>query len=262
MKIIITGNGKVGYTLAEQLSLANHDLIVVDQHGTALQRADSNLDVMCVAGNGASIRTLMEAGAGQADLVIAVTNYDEVNIVCCLLAKKLGAGHTIARIRDPEYSADAPLLQREIGLDMIINPEHAAAMEISRIFRYPSATGVDTFARGEVEMVGFSIEQDDAITGMPLHEFNRLHPNRTLICAVQRGQEIIIPDGNFIPQTDDTGYLIGNPLELRRTISADGSAYDSHQNRGNPRRQPHRHIFKLATGQIRHACAHYRKEPR
>lgn len=82
---------------------------------------------------------------------------------------------------------------------MIINPEHAAAMEISRIFRYPSATGVDTFARGEVEMVGFSIEQDDAITGMPLHEFNRLHPNRTLICAVQRGQEIIIPDGNFIP---------------------------------------------------------------
>ena len=150
MKIIIIGNGKVGYTLAEQLSLANHDLIVVDQHGTALQRADSNLDVMCVAGNGASIRTLMEAGAGQADLVIAVTNYDEVNIVCCLLAKKLGAGHTIARIRDPEYSADAPLLQREIGLYMIINPEQAAAMEISRIFRYPSATGVDTFARGEV----------------------------------------------------------------------------------------------------------------
>ena len=222
MKIIIIGNGKVGYTLAEQLSLANHDLIVVDQHGTALQRADSNLDVMCVAGNGASIRTLMEAGAGQADLVIAVTNYDEVNIVCCLLAKKLGAGHTIARIRDPEYSADAPLLQREIGLDMIINPEQAAAMEISRIFRYPSATGVDTFARGEVEMVGFSIEQDDAITGMPLHEFNRLHPHRTLICAVQRGQEIIIPDGNFIPQTDDTGYLIGNPLELRRTFQLMG----------------------------------------
>ena len=106
MKIIIIGNGKVGYTLAEQLSLANHDLIVVDQHGTALQRADSNLDVMCVAGNGASIRTLMEAGAGQADLVIAVTNYDEVNIVCCLLAKKLGAGHTIARIRAQLLESD------------------------------------------------------------------------------------------------------------------------------------------------------------
>ena len=168
MKIIIIGNGKVGYTLAEQLSIANHDLTIIDQHSTALQRADSSLDVMCISGNGASIRTLLEAGARQADLVIAVTNYDEVNIVCCLLAKKLGAKHTIARIRDPEYSADAPLLKEEIGLDLIINPELAAAREISRVFRYPSATGVDTFARGQVEMVGFTIEQDDEITGIPL----------------------------------------------------------------------------------------------
>ena len=168
MKIIIIGNGKVGYTLAEQLSIANHDLTIIDQHSTALQRADSSLDVMCISGNGASIRTLLEAGARQADLVIAVTNYDEVNIVCCLLAKKLGAKHTIARIRDPEYSADAPLLKEEIGLDLIINPELAAAREISRVFRYPSATGVDTFARGQVEMEGFTIEQDDEITGIAL----------------------------------------------------------------------------------------------
>lgn len=222
MKIIIIGNGKVGYTLAEQLSMADHDLTIIDQQSPALQRADSNLDVMCVAGNGASIRTLMEAGARTADLVIAVTNFDEVNIVCCLLAKKLGAKHTIARIRDPEYSADAPLLQREIGLDMIINPEHAAAMEISRIFRYPSATGVDTFARGEVEMVGFTIEEHDEIVGMPLYEFNRIHPNRTLMCAVQREREVIIPNGDFIPKVDDTAYMIGNPLELKRCFQLMG----------------------------------------
>ena len=222
MKIIIIGNGKVGYTLAEQLSMANHDLTIIDQHMTALQRADSTLDVMCTSGNGASIRTLMEAGARQADLVIAVTNYDEVNIVCCLLAKKLGAKHTIARIRDPEYSADAPLLKQEIGLDMIINPEQAAAMEISRIFRYPSATGVDTFARGQVEMVGFVIEKDDEIVGIPLYEFNRLHPNRTLMCAVQREQTVIIPDGSFVPQAEDTAYMIGNPLELQRCFSQMG----------------------------------------
>ena len=216
MKIIIIGNGKVGYTLAEQLSIANHDLTIIDRDLPALQRAEGSLDVMCISGNGASIRTLMEAGARQSDLVIAVTNSDEVNIVCCLLAKKLGAHHTVARIRDPEYSADAPLLQKEIGLDMIINPERAAAMEISRIFRYPSATGVDTFAHGKVEMVGFVIEQDDRITGIPLYEFNRLYPNRTLLCAIQRGREIIIPNGDFIPQAEDIAYIIGNPLELRR----------------------------------------------
>ena len=215
MKIIIIGNGKVGYTLAEQLCMAKHDLTIIDQQGPALQRADSNLDVLCIAGNGASIRTLMEAGAKQADLVIAVTNYDEVNIVCCLLAKKLGAKHTIARIRDPEYSADAPLLQREIGLDMIINPEHAAAMEISRVFRYPSATGVDTFARGRVEMVGFIVGEEDAINGTSLRDFAKKMRNRTLICAAQRGSDVIIPDGNFIPATDDTLYMIGTPLELK-----------------------------------------------
>lgn len=216
MKIIIIGNGKVGYTLAEQLCMADHDLTIIDQQPFALQRADNNLDVLCISGNGTSVRTLMEAGARESDLLIAVTSSDEVNIVCCLLAKKLGAKHTIARIRDPEYSADAPLLQREIGLDMIINPEQAAAMEISRIFRYPSATGVDTFAHGKVEMVGFSIEADDKITGVPLRVFDQQHPNRTLMCAVQRGEEVIIPNGDFIPQPNDTAYMIGNPLELKR----------------------------------------------
>lgn len=222
MKIIIIGNGKVGYTLAEQLSMENHDLTIIDQRSPALQRADGTLDVMCIAGNGASVRTLMEAGARKADLVIAVTNYDEVNIVCCLLAKKLGAKHTIARIRDPEYSADGPLLRREIGLDLIINPEFAAATEISRIFRYPSASGVDTFARGEVEMVGFNIEKHDEIIGVPLYEFNRLHPNRTLMCAVQRGHDVIIPNGDFIPLEDDTAYMIGTPAELRRCFQLMG----------------------------------------
>ena len=222
MKIIIIGNGKVGYTLAEQLCRANHDLTIIDQSFSALQRADASLDVMCVTGNGASIRTLIEAGAKESDLLIAVTNYDEVNIVCCLLAKKLGAKHTIARIRDPEYSADAPLLKREIGLDMIINPEHAAAMEISRIFRYPSATGVDTFARGQVEMVGFTVEQDDALNGVSLVDFNRTFPTRTLMCAVQRNQEVIIPNGDFVPRIDDTVYMIGNPLELKRCFQLMG----------------------------------------
>lgn len=216
MQIIIIGGGKVGYTLAEQLSGAGHGVTIIDRRIDALQRADSNLDVMCINGNGAGISTLMEANARTCDLVIAVTSSDEVNIVCCLLAKNLGARHTVARIRDPEYSADAPLLRREIGLDMIINPEYAAAMEISRIFRYPSAVGVDTFARGQVEMVGFVVEKKDQLAGIPLYEFNRIHPNRTLICAAQRDHDVIIPNGSFVPQEDDTVYMIGTPGELKR----------------------------------------------
>lgn len=216
MKIIIIGNGKVGYTLAQQLSGKKHDLTIIDSSAPSLQRADSTLDVMCVVGNGASISVLLEAGVRRTDLVIAVTNYDEVNIMCCLIAKKLGAKHTIARIRNPEYYDDAPLLKKEIGLDMVINPELSAAQEISRILRFPDASSVETFARGRIEMIGFRIEKDDRLAGIPLSEFNRLHPNRTLLCAVQRGDDVTIPNGSFVPKADDIGYMIGSPSELSR----------------------------------------------
>jgi trk system potassium uptake protein TrkA len=216
MKIIIIGNGKVGYTLAQQLSSEKHDLTIIDSTPAALQRADSNLDVLCVTGNGASISVLIDAGVRRTDLVIAVTNYDEVNIMCCLIAKKLGAKHTIARIRTPDYYNDAPLLKRETGLDMIINPELSAAQEISRILRFPNASSIESFARGRVEMIGFRLEKGDSLAGIPLYEFNRLHPNRTLLCAVQRGDEVVIPNGSFVPEFGDTGYIIGSPSELSR----------------------------------------------
>ena len=133
MKIIIVGNGKVGYAIARQLAVEDHDITIVDDDAAALHRADSTLDVMCVEGNGASASVLLEAGVREADLLIAVSENDEVNLICCLMAKKLGAKHTVARVRNPEYFRDAPILRREIGLDMIINPENAAAQEISRL---------------------------------------------------------------------------------------------------------------------------------
>ena len=212
MKIIIIGNGKVGYTLARQLSGEDHDLVLIDRSAAALQNADSTLDILCTEGSGASIKVLLEAGVRQADLVIAVTGSDELNIVCCLIAKKLGARHTVARIRSPEYYREANLLKREIGLNMIINPEFAAAAEISRILRVPSAFSVESFARGLVELIGFPIMESDGLAGLTLFEYNKKHPNGVLMCAAVRGGEVHVPNGRFVPQVGDKAYIIGSRI--------------------------------------------------
>ena len=214
MKIMIIGNGKVGYTLAQQLSGENHELVLIDRSAQALQNADSALDVLCVEGSGASIQVLLNAGVRSADLVVAVTGSDELNIVCCLIAKKLGARHTVARIRSPEYYKEANLLKREIGLNMIINPEYAAAQEISRLLRVPSAFSVETFARGLVEMIGFPIQESDGLAGVSLFEYNRRRPNGVLMCAAIRGGEVFVPNGRFVPQVGDKAYVIGSQGEI------------------------------------------------
>ncbi len=213
MKIIIIGNGKVGYTLAQQLSGEDHELTLIDHKAEALKNADGVLDVLCTVGNGASIQTLLEAGVRSSDLVVAVTGSDELNIVCCLIAKKLGARHTVARIRSPEYFKEANLLKREVGLNLVINPEYAAAQEISRLLRVPSAFSVETFARGLVEMIGFPVKESDGLAGISLFEYNRRHPNGVLLCAVVRGEEVIVPDGSFVPQIGDKAYIIGSQQE-------------------------------------------------
>lgn len=216
MKIIIIGNGKVGFTLARQLSGEEHDLILIDKDADALHSADTALDVLCIEGSGASIQILHEAGVRDADLAIAVTGSDELNIVCCLIAKKLGAKHTVARVRNPEYFREASLLKREIGVDMIINPEHAAAQEISRVLRVPAAFSVETFARGLVEMIGFPIQESDGIAGVSLFDYNKRHPNGVLMCAVVRGDEVFVPNGRFVPEVGDRAYVIGSQPEMNK----------------------------------------------
>lgn len=218
MRIVIIGAGKVGYALAHQLLGEGHDLTLVDKKTAALQNAETMLDVMCVEGNGASLRVLREAGADAADLVISVTSHDEVNVVCCLMAKKLGAGHTIARIRDIDYFRDTQQLQAEIDLDMAVNPEQAAAQEISRILRVPSAFSVEPFAGGRVELIGFTVCETDGMAGISLMDYNRHNPNGTLLCAVRRGDEAIIPNGDFVPQIGDRAYLVGSQKELNRVF--------------------------------------------
>ncbi|MDE7242750.1 MAG: Trk system potassium transporter TrkA [Oscillospiraceae bacterium] len=218
MKIIIIGNGKVGYTLAKQLSVEDHELVLIDHNAEALHNADAALDILCIDGSGASIQVLREARVRDADLVIAVTGSDELNIVCCLIAKKLGARHTVARIRSPEYFREAGLLKREVGLNMIINPEYAAAQEISRLLRVPSAFSVETFARGLVEMIGFPIAESDGLAGISLFEYSKKHPNNSgvLMCAAIRGDEVFVPNGRFVPQVGDKAYMIGSQSEIPR----------------------------------------------
>ena len=224
MKIIIIGNGKVGYTLAQQLSGdgEDHDLILIDKNPDALRNADGVLDILCMEGSGASIQVLLEAGVRSADLVVAVTGSDELNIVCCLIAKKLGAKHTVARVRSPEYYKEANLLKREIGVSMIINPEYAAAQEISRLLRVPAAFSVEAFARGLVEMIGFPLLESDGMAGIPLAEYNRRHPNGVLMCAAIRGGEVFVPNGAFVPQVGDKVYIIGSQRETARFFESLG----------------------------------------
>ena len=157
MNIVIVGDGKVGYTLAAYLAQEKHDVTIVDQDAAALEKASETLDVMCVRGNGANVRTLLEAGVDEADVLIAVTTNDEMNMVCCLAAKQLGAKYTVARIRDPEYTESLTVLKDKLNIDLVTNPERATAMEISRLLRFPFAINVETFAHGRVEMVEFKV---------------------------------------------------------------------------------------------------------
>ena len=217
MNIVIVGGGNVGFSLAEQLVKENHDVTVVDSDEEELRRAGDQLDVMTVRGNGVSAAVLTEAGADKADLLVAATNSDEVNMVCCLTAKDLGVKYTIARIRDPEYTASVAELRRNLKIDMAINPENTAAVEISRLLRFPSAADIETFCRGKVELMGFRLQEGDFLLGQSLYamplEVKKL---ALLFCAVEREGEVTIPNGSFVPEAGDKLYMIGRPDSLDR----------------------------------------------
>lgn len=209
MNIIIVGDGKVGYTLAQYLSKDGHDITIIDKNAEALNRASETLDVMCIRGNGANVRTLIEAGIENADIIIAVTGNDELNMVCCLAAKQLGAKYSIARIRDPEYTESLTMLQKKLDIDQVINPERATAQEISRLLRFPFAINIESFAHGRVEMVEFRAETRDSIIGIPLHKLHGKHPS-IQFTAVQRNGEAFIPTGNFELAAGDRVYATGD----------------------------------------------------
>jgi trk system potassium uptake protein TrkA len=209
LRIIIVGDGKVGYSLAENLAKDNHEVTIIDKTLEKLNKTVETLDVRCICGNGVSTSILADAGVKEADLLIAVTSSDEMNMICCLTAKKLGAAHVVARIRDTQYANEWTQLTEVLGLDMVINPESAVAREIARMIQFPPAVNIESFARGRVDMVEIKISAGMEICGMPLKNISKKYAHSILIGAVLRGTKAVIPNGDFILRDGDLIYVVG-----------------------------------------------------
>lgn len=213
MNIIIVGAGKVGYTIAKYLSIEDDNITIIDNDVVALERINNNLDVMCVKGNCTSLKVLYEAGIKNADLVISVTNSDELNMLCSLSAKKLGAKYTVARVRNPGYDEDITLLTEAVGIDLVINPEKAAAMEISKLIKYPSVGSIDNFSNGRVNLVGFKVSEGIGLEGKKISDIDFIRGN-VLFCGVERDENVIIPKGDYILHKEDMVYVIGEHKDI------------------------------------------------
>ncbi len=216
MRIIVIGAGKVGHIVADRLTAEEHDVTIIDRSDEVIDRCQDSMDVMCVKGNGANARTLVEAGVDRADILIATTASDETNMLCCLMAKRLGAKYTIARIRDPEYNESQLLLQQEMGIDVATNPERATALEISKLLRFPFAGSIESFARGQVEMVEFRALKEDAILGIPLKDIAARIGKipQVQYSIVERDSEVIIPSGDFLIREGDKVFITGNIVNI------------------------------------------------
>ena len=224
MKIIIIGDGKIGSILAEALCRENHEVTLIDRHADILAQSNNDLDVMIVEGDGASHEIQREAGADSADLLIACTGADELNLLCCLIAKKLGTKHTIARVRNPSYVNELSLIKDDLGLSMTINPELECAMEMALLIRFPSAIMIDTFAKGEVEILELMVAEDSPLNGITLMEMGKFK-SKVLICAVERGEkDVFIPGGNFRLQAGDRISVVASPREAQRFFRQVGVA--------------------------------------
>lgn len=222
MYIIIVGLGKLGSTLTKQLTAEGHDIVVVDPDNSVVTSTVDAYDVMGICGNGATYEILEEAGASRAKLIIAATGSDELNILCCLFAKHMGTENTIARVRNPDYAGQAQFLRNELGISMTVNPEYETANEISRIIRFPSAANLDSFAGGRVEIARVRIHSDNPLCDIPLFEMRKKTKAKVLICAVQRGDDVYIPSGDFVLKCDDVISITGTRTELSSFMKQTG----------------------------------------
>lgn len=216
MRIIVVGDGKVGHTIAVHLTEEDHDVVIIDTDEEVIQRTQDSLDVICIRGNGANAQTLIEAGAEKADIIIATTASDELNMLCCLIAKKLGTDFAIARIRDPEYNESLTILRRELDIDMAVNPERATALEISRLLLFPFATNIESFAKGRVDIVEFRAAPGDPFVGVPLKLLKRQAPSlpQVLYVAIERGGKVEIPNGDSVIEVGDHVHVAGEMVTI------------------------------------------------
>lgn len=239
MKIIVIGCGTIGKTIVEHVSKEGHNIVVIDSDKDKVEDIIERYDVVGVVGNGASLEILDEAGAKNADLVIAITSEDEINILACMVAKKIGAESTIARVRNPEYLSQTKLMQNELGLSMIVNPEHETSAEIMNMINLPSILKLEHFAKGKVNLVEILIDENSPLVGETLISMAKKIKTKVLICAVQRGQEVIIPTGNFQIQAGD-----------HLNITADANALISFLAEVNLNNSPLKKIMIIGGGKI------------
>ena len=211
MHIIIVGCGKVGSTLAEQLQEEDTDLTLIDTDADVINNLTEDIDAMGIVGNGASINTLMEAGVKTADIMIAVTASDELNLLCCLIAQKTGHCQTIARVRNPIYSKEIGFIQERLGLSMIINPELATAREISRLLRFPAAIKIDPFSKGRVELLKFKVLPEFELDGMSVSQITDKYRCDVLFCAIESKTTLSIPGGDHLVHNGDFISIIATP---------------------------------------------------
>ncbi len=222
MKIIIAGCGKVGYTLADQLSEEGHEIAIIEPRKDRVQNAVDSLDVMGYIGNGNSYRMQSEAGVEEADLLIAVTGNDEVNLLSCLIAKKAGNCKTIARVRNPEYVHEISFIREELGLSLSINPEYATARDISRLIHIPSALDIDTFSNANAYMIRLEIPPKSPWDNKKIIDIAKKHGNHFLICVRERLNEVVIPGGNDVLRAGDKISLMAPSEHLHELFSVIG----------------------------------------
>lgn len=217
MNIVIVGVGKLGKILTKHLLDEKHDITIIDKNASRIEEMVNELDVVGYCGNGASYQTQLNAYVNKSDILIATTPSDELNILCCLVAKKLGVKQTIARVRNPEYEKQVSIMHDELGISMTINPERDSATEISRMLQFPGALKVETFAKGKVSLIEIKLEK-----GSPLHNRTlvslREKYNTILVCAVQRGNEVFIPKGDFVLQENDNIYITAESKDITNLL--------------------------------------------
>lgn len=221
MKIVIAGGGKVGGALCQDLAGENHSVVVVDSDAGVVDELVGLADITGYVGNSANPELLMEADVPNCDVFIAVTQSDEINIIASVIAHKLGAKEVLTRVRNPEYSSQLSFIRENLGISMMINPEMEAARTIANSIRFPSAISIEPFLDGRVQIVGIRISVSSQLIGMRLTRFREIFGN-VLVCIVQRGDDVFIPDGSFTLCEDDLLYVTGPTDKLKEIYRAAG----------------------------------------
>lgn len=224
MEIIIVGCGKVGSALAEVLS-NEHNVTVIDKKEDLINAVTNDFDVMGIAGNCLQTSVLEEANVSKANIFIAVTTSDEVNLLSCMIARRMNARHCIARVRSPEFDKQLVFMREELGISMMVNPDYNAANEIAKVLRYPEAINIESFAKGRVDLAEIRITSGSILDNIALSQLSRRLRLDVLICAVQRGEELIIPNGNFILKAGDKIHMTASHSAMVKFFRSISAAY-------------------------------------